>query len=332
MSVPYDAPLLVPTPIAFVGEAPSHEEVEKGRPLVGPSGKIFDALLRTANLERSHFLVTNVFDEKAPGNDVTGWMKDPERYSAAKLRLSGELARYAPHVIVPLGGTALHALLGTDQIMSHRGAVIAATDVAPGAKMVPTLHPAFVMHTWKMFSIVAGDLIKAAREAAKGPKIVYPFRRLVVAPSIKEVEAYVEDLFKADLVSVDIETRYGQITCIGLGGGPESCICIPFVDATQTNYSYWQDAAHEVRAWLAIKRLLEDPTVAKLGQNFAGYDWLWLLKKAGIGVRGLREDTRLLHHALFPELPKSLAFMGSAYTNQGVWKTWGHGGKEKKDD
>jgi hypothetical protein len=35
-----------------------------------------------------------------------------------------------------------------------------------------------------------------------------------------------------------------------------------------------------------------------------------------------------LHHALFPELPKSLGFMGSIYTNESSWKLL----RERKSD
>jgi hypothetical protein len=36
----------------------------------------------------------------------------------------------------------------------------------------------------------------------------------------------------------------------------------------------------------------------------------------------------ILHHALYPELPKGLGFMGSIYTNESSWKIL----RERGDD
>jgi hypothetical protein len=51
-----------------------------------------------------------------------------------------------------------------------------------------------------------------------------------------------------------------------------------------------------------------------------------------IPVPGFLEDTMILHHAMYPELPKSLAFLGSIYTNDIAWKKMRerHGSQETK--
>ena len=127
-----------------------------------------------------------------------------------------------------------------------------------------------------------------------------------------------------------IETDHGQISCIGIARDAEEVMCIPFIDRTRPNRSYWPDAETELAAWDAVARVLEGPA-AKLGQNFAGYDMLWLFEKKGIAVHHLLHDTRLLHHALYAELPKDLAFMGAAYTNLGPWKTMNRKHDDKRD-
>lgn len=45
----------------------------------------------------------------------------------------------------------------------------------------------------------------------------------------------------------------------------------------------------------------------------------WLANE-GLFTRGEVEDTMLLHHALQPELPKKLGYLGSIYTNEIAWK------------
>lgn len=44
-----------------------------------------------------------------------------------------------------------------------------------------------------------------------------------------------------------------------------------------------------------------------------GYDVQWLYEVLGCKVYGWTDDTRLLHHAIYPELQKGLEFMTSLY-------------------
>ncbi len=42
----------------------------------------------------------------------------------------------------------------------------------------------------------------------------------------------------------------------------------------------------------------------------------------GIQPRAADEDTMLWHHAMYPEQPKSLGYLGSVYANDLAWKTF----------
>lgn len=350
--VPPQYPSHVPCKLAFVGEAPSDEELEKGIPFVGPAGRIFDAMLRTANLERSEYMVTNVFDEQLPDNEVFNWcatLKEAREGGFSKLppigsagflrpeyhshlsRLEAELMDVRPTVVVPLGGTALWAFTGDATVGSHRGAVTPATRIVPGMKMVPTYHPSYIQKQWMFFSVVVGDFEKALYEASRGPQIFFPKRELFIEPSLADLDRWTEKLLASDLLSVDIETGWGQITCIGFAPDAERAIVVPFVDIRKPNKSYWKTPDEELRAWFWVKEIMESD-VPKLGQNFGGYDAYWFVNKMGIGPRNYLHDTRLMHHALYPELPKSLEFLGANYTEQGAWKSWAKRKKEKKDD
>lgn len=333
-----------------MGEAPSHEEVERGSPFVGPSGRIFNAQLRTANLDRAEFYVGNVFDEKLPDNDIRNWCAKPAEAklggfddlppisSAGYLkpdyrhhldRLRNELEDVRPSVIVPLGATALWAFTGRLDIGSQRGSIIKATRTAPGVKLVPTFHPSFVMRQWKFFSIVVADFIRANTQSAFR-ELILPHKELLIEPTDQELDDIFPRLVSSDLLSADIETGWGQITNIGFAPDQHFAVNIPFVDLRKPNKSYYPDVPTEVKRWLYVKRVLEH-SVPKLGQNFGGYDAFWLLDKMGIAPRNFLHDTRLLHHALYPELPKDLEFMGASYTEQGNWKSWGRKSQEKRD-
>ena len=341
--VPPQQPAAVPCKIVFVGEAPSDEERLKGRPLVGPSGRVFDQMLRTAGLDRAQYGVTNVFDEQLPQNEVANWCVntvqwkelahavpegfDPKLADGMYLhpshwhhleRLRVELAAMRPTLIVPLGGTALWALTGYAGITEARGAVAQAKYLLPGTKLLPTLHPAHVIHEWRMFHIVVADLIKAAAEA-EYPDVRLSRRELWLEPTLVDMRHFKQEYIdNADLLSVDIETAAGQITCIGFAPDTRRAIVVPFVDFRVITRSYWPTAEDECAAWDWVADVLASGT-PKLFQN-GPYDVYWLLDRAGLTVNNYLHDTRLLHHALYPELPKSLGFMGANYAQQGAWK------------
>ncbi len=336
----------MPNPrIAFVSEA---RRADKS------AYSVFRSLLRTAEIDlddHAHFYVveealeddeigTLCVDTKTArdeGSDkfpiigASGYLRKCY-YPDTVDRLHSELLGFAPDVVVPLGSTPLWALTGTAAIGQNRGAV-QASSVIPGFKVLPTLDPKTVMQQWKWYSVVVGDFLKAVKEAERGPTIFYPNRELLLEPSLEEIRAFTEETLAGgtDILSVDIETGWGQITCIGFAPSTDEAICIPFVDVRRPNKSYWKTAKEEVAAWGYVKTLLECD-IAKLGQNFCAYDAFWLLAKKGICTANLLHDTRLLHHALYPELPKDLAFLGASYTQQGPWKTWGYSAKTKRDD
>lgn len=349
--VPPQFPVRGPCPIAFVGEAPSWDELAAGKPLVGPAGQTFNAMLRTAGLRREDYLVTNVFDEKLPDNEIASWLMPMAEARALPdgtalppvgkggflrlehrhhlVRLEQELKQCAPTVIVPLGGTALWALTGQNAISAVRGTTMLATRIAPGVKLLPTFHPQAVNYQWKFFVVVVGDLIRASAEAALGPSIVLPKRELLLEPTLGDIRDYLPRLLGAELLSVDIETAFGSITSIQFAPDVEHAINIPFRDDRQPDRSYWRRFGEEVAAWKLVRDILASP-VPKLGQNFGAYDAYWLLTKYHMQVRNSLHDTRLLHHALYPELPKDLEFMGNSYSNQGAWKFWAR--HDKRDD
>lgn len=349
MSVPAQYPLYSPTRIAFVGEAPGETEVEKGIPLVGASGRVFNAMMRTANLDRKEFLITNVFDEKIPDNNIKNWCAPLDEAKAGGFndlppigsngylrpeyrhhldRLVNELDDVRPSVVVPLGGTALWAFTGDAGISSQRGSIQPAKFLRPGIKLLPTFHPAFVIHTWKFFSVVTADFIRANKEGFFRD-IRLPSRELLIEPTVQEIRDYMPRLLSSDLLSVDIETGWGQVTNLGFAPDREHAINIPFVDIRKPTKSFYS-VGEEVEVWKLVKEVMESD-VPKLGQNFGGYDAFWFIDKMGIAPRNYLHDTRLMHHNLYPELPKNLEFMGGSYTEQGAWKTWGRKAQEKRD-
>lgn len=327
--VPPQMPSQSPCKIAFVGEAPGFEELEHMKPLVGPAGRVFNAMLRQANIERDDCLVTNVFDIKEENNEViaAGWLKDEELVNANLARLKEELDKAQPNIIVPLGGVALWAFTGETGISNYRGAITKATRVAPGAKLLPTFHPSYIQRTWKALPIGVGDFVKAAREADLGPEIIYPKVELLIDPSLNDLREFAGECLNAQKLAVDIETGWGQITAFGFAVSPTRAMCVPFIDMRTANKSYWKTEADEFEAWQIIRTICESP-VPKTLQN-GMYDAFWTLKRKGIALRNYRSDTRIRHKVLYTELPADLANMTASYTRIGAYKMWS--GRYQKD-
>lgn len=232
-------------------------------------------------------------------------------------RLHEELTSWAPNLIVALGNTATWALLQATNIGSIRGTVAAST-TQPGMKVLPTYHPAGVLRMWAWRPLVVADLMKARREA-QFPEIRRPRRRILLDPTLAELEAWTSATLATPppFLSPDVETASGQITCIGFARARDEAIVVPFWDRRKPGWSYWSEAWEEERAWECVRRLLES-RIPKVGQNFI-YDLQYITKMA-IRPQACREDTMLLHHAKFPELQKGLGFLGSIYTDETSWK------------
>lgn len=234
-------------------------------------------------------------------------------------RLADEILDIDPNLIICLGNSALWALTGNTGISKLRGTTCLSNMLVDGYKLLPTYHPSAVSRQWELRPTVVADLMKAKREAAY-PEIRRPKREIWIEPTLEDLTTFRDKFItNCEILSVDIETAGTQITEIGFAPSNVVALVIPFRDSRRKDRSYWPDAESESAAWRVVHSILQDPTIPKLFQNGL-YDIAFLLRAAGIAVRGAREDTMLLHHALQPESLKGLGFLGSLYCDEGAWK------------
>lgn len=134
--------------VALVGEQPGDEEDRAGRPFVGPSGRVLDAALDELGLDRRAMYVTNAVKHFRYVLEPRGTRRihsKPTTYhvQACKPWLGAELRVIAPKVIVCLGSTAAHAIIGSRfRVSEERGRPVA-THWAE--HVVATHHPAAVL-------------------------------------------------------------------------------------------------------------------------------------------------------------------------------------------
>jgi uracil-DNA glycosylase len=337
--------------VAFVGEAPGEQEEKVGVPFIGSSGQEFDRLIEEAGFSRRDVFLTNAFFTRPPDNKLEqfcvsakelkalggygpGWDLGPlgtgkyihPEFLPELVRLRGELAELKPNLIVALGATALWALTGSTGITRVRGTV----QHTEWGKILPTFHPAYILRDWSSRPILLADLLKAERES-HFPEIIRPERWVLVEPTIPELCEWVDIGCRSTHLAVDVETKAKQITDFGFSYSPSEAISIPFIDYKKPGNSYWT-LEEEVFVRQQINRLLTCPAV-KIFQNGL-YDLQYILKER-YKICNVQEDTMLQHHAMYPELQKSLGFLGSIYTNEASWKLMRKRAKEevqKADD
>ena len=131
----------------LVGEQPGDVEDEEGRPFVGPAGLLLRRVLDEVGLDERDLYLTNAvkhFKWRPKGtrriHDKPNWTE----IRACDLWLRLELAEVAPELLVCLGATATHALLGRGaKVTALRGSVIEVAELE--LPVIVTLHPSAVL-------------------------------------------------------------------------------------------------------------------------------------------------------------------------------------------
>ena len=132
--------------VVFVGEQPGDQEDLAGKPFVGPAGKVFDAILDDAGVDRQKVYVTNAvkhFKFEPRGKRRIHSKPNAGEVQACRWWLDQEFELIKPHLAVALGATAALSLLGkATPVMKMRGQVIERED---GLRVFITIHPSFIL-------------------------------------------------------------------------------------------------------------------------------------------------------------------------------------------
>jgi uracil-DNA glycosylase family protein len=146
--------------VMFVGEQPGDQEDRQGRPFVGPAGQMFDAALAAVGIDRRRVYVTNAvkhFKFTPRGKRRIHSKPNGGEISACRFWLDLERAFVRPKLVVALGATAAHSLMGkTVAVSALRGKKLELPD---GATLLVTVHPSYLLRI--------PDREKAAAERAR---------------------------------------------------------------------------------------------------------------------------------------------------------------------
>jgi uracil-DNA glycosylase family protein len=134
--------------VMIVGEQPGDQEDKEGHPFVGPAGRLLDAALEEAGIDRGSVYVTNAVKHFKWERGEKSKRRIHKKPSTGEIRacrpwLDEEIKLVKPEVVVCLGATAAQALLGkTFRVTKSRGQKIA-TSFADA--VFATVHPSSIL-------------------------------------------------------------------------------------------------------------------------------------------------------------------------------------------
>ena len=130
----------------LVGEQPGDKEDLAGKPFVGPAGRVLDAALKDAGIDRTQTFVTNAvkhFKHEMRGKRRLHKRPNNDEIERCKIWLDRERALVQPRTLIALGVTAARSLTGkTVTIAKMRKVPVAMAD---GTTLVVTMHPSALL-------------------------------------------------------------------------------------------------------------------------------------------------------------------------------------------
>jgi uracil-DNA glycosylase family 4 len=306
--------------LAIVAEGPGSEELIQGYPLVGPTGRLLNDVLRKGKIDRQQCWITNALLCARPSIDQDMF----RAIEHCRPRLEAELQTAAPSAVLALGGTAAKSLKLPVTAISEARGTVQYSPFLPNVPVITSLHPA------SLFKGGAGEVkgggknkqnvdaqmmflqadVEKAGGVASGAIPAQWSDDIKVITSIEEtaaeVKAIIEEARAWCALGIDLEwNKDRMITFLGLGHGGRS-ISIP-----------WFLMSEE--ALNAAETAMVDPTLPKIIHNLQADKEIWELC---IGpMNGKLIDTMLLHHVGFPGLAHDLQQVATQFLVIPPWKT-----------
>lgn len=330
----------------LIGEAPGGDEVDEGRPFVGASGQELGRALNAIGIGRSEVSLSNALLCRPAKNDLDlllhRWQKEnkvrakagieelPDPRACCRPRLAREIRASGGNLIL-LGKSALQSVTGiSGSIMEMRGGPIVGTlDFDAGdtfvraqngnLKVLPTLHPAFILRARRWTRALRADLARAFRWFAG--RLEWRDPKVVLAPSTEQVEDWLAR-HRRGVVAYDVETTVDDpirstLFCVGFGTTEEALV-VPWSSKERPGEHYWPER-DRARVAAAMRAFFLDPAVVKGSWNGGYFDRQVIEHHFGVVPHPIL-DGIMVHRCVELELPHKLGFVGSIYTDVVAWK------------
>lgn len=130
--------------LMIIGEAPGRDEDLEGKPFVGRAGQLLDKMLKAIGIAEGDVHITNVVYWRPPGNRTP----TPQEAQVCRPFLERQVELVRPDVVMLLGGAAAKHILDVNEgIMRLRGTWKDVTIGQHRTRVLPSLHPAYLLRT-----------------------------------------------------------------------------------------------------------------------------------------------------------------------------------------
>lgn len=272
--------------LLIIGEAPGADEVQKGEPFIGESGRMIRSALSICGLHSE----AKVGFGNASGCPTPEAQKQrPRSHLVCRNRLLEEVEQSQPRVILALGNWALRSLTNDWSLkITQENGILRQWN---GSKLIPALHPAGVMRNPGNYTQFRQAVQLAVNEVRgvgrRDPGQVSFF----VANSPEKVKKAFDKLWTLPwnhLVGADIETTgfspfRDRIKCMGIAYEHNKVIILPEEFFGRVDYRKWLELL------MRSRRL-------RWGWHGGKFD-VKHLRQIGIPAR-IDEDSMLAHYTL----------------------------------
>jgi DNA polymerase len=147
--------------LMFVGEGPGRDEDLKGEPFVGRAGQLLTEIItKGMKMKREEVYIANVVKCRPPENRNP----EPDEIAACQPFLLKQIEIVKPRIIVALGTFAAQTLLQVKTPISRLRGV---WHTYHGVKLMPTLHPAYLLRNPNDKRLVWYDIQAVLREMGR---------------------------------------------------------------------------------------------------------------------------------------------------------------------
>ena len=147
--------------LMFVGEGPGRDEDLKGEPFVGRAGQLLTEIItKGMKMRREEVYIANVVKCRPPENRNP----EPDEIATCQPFLMKQVELVKPRIIVALGTFAAQTLLQTKTPISRLRGV---WHTYQGVKLMPTLHPAYLLRNPNDKKLVWQDIQAVLREMGR---------------------------------------------------------------------------------------------------------------------------------------------------------------------
>ncbi|MGH7962216.1 MAG: uracil-DNA glycosylase [Candidatus Binatia bacterium] len=147
--------------IIFVGEGPGRDEDLRGEPFVGRAGQLLTEIItKGMKMRREEVYIANVVKCRPPENRNP----EPDEIAACEPFLVKQIDLIQPRVIIALGTFAAQTLLKIKTPISRLRGIWHSYQ---GIKLMPTLHPAYLLRNPNDKRLVWQDIQAVLRELGR---------------------------------------------------------------------------------------------------------------------------------------------------------------------